>query len=72
MGALLPIPIKKRNIPQKQLDEQQQTNREVLNQVPQQVLHPLTFKQHPSADSGYYNVPCADGNFRRGKPVLAA
>jgi hypothetical protein len=31
MVALLPIPIKYRNIAQKRLDEQQQTNREVLN-----------------------------------------
>jgi len=33
MVALLPIPIKNRNIPQKRLDEQWQTNREVLNEV---------------------------------------
>ena len=72
MVALLPIPIKNRNIPQKRLDEQRQTNREVLNEVLRRVLQPLTFKQHPSAESRYYNVLCADGNFRRCKPVLAA
>jgi hypothetical protein len=33
MVALLPIPIKNRNIPQKGLDELRQTNREVLNEV---------------------------------------
>jgi hypothetical protein len=33
MVALLPIPFKNRNIAQKQLDEQRQTNREVLNEV---------------------------------------
>jgi hypothetical protein len=31
MIALLPIPIKNRNIPHKRLDEQRQLNREVLN-----------------------------------------
>ena len=72
MVALLPIPIKNRNIPQKRLDEQRQTNREVLNEVLRRVLQPLTFKLNPSAESGYYNVLCADGNFRRCKPVLAA
>jgi hypothetical protein len=72
MVALLPIPIKNRNIPQKWLDVQRHTNREVLNDVPRRVLHPLTFKQNPSAGSGYYNVLCADGNFRRFKLVLAA
>jgi hypothetical protein len=33
MVALLPIPITNRNIPQKQLDEERQTNGEVLNEV---------------------------------------
>jgi hypothetical protein len=72
MVALLPIPIKNRNILQKRLDEQRQTNREVLNEVLQWVLQPLTFKQHPSAESGYYNVLCEDGNFRHCKLVLSA
>jgi len=72
MVALLPIPIKNRNIPQKRLDDQRQTNREVLNKVLRRLLQPLTFKQNPSAGSGYYNVLSADGNFRRCKPVLAA
>jgi len=72
MVALLPVPIKNRNIPQTRLEEQRQTNREMLNKVLRRVLHPLTFKQNPTAESGYYNVPCADGNFRRCKPVLAA
>jgi len=70
--ALLPIPIKNCNIPPKRLDDQRQTNREVLNKVLRWVLHPLTFKQNPSAESGYFDVLCADGNFRRCKPVLAA
>ena len=70
--ALLPIPIKNRNIPQKRLDEQQHTNQEVLNEVLRRVLQPLTFEQNPSAESGYYNVLCANGNFRRYKSVLAA
>jgi hypothetical protein len=72
MVALLPIPIKNRNIPQKRLDEQRQTNQEVLKEVLRQLLQPLTFKHNPSAESGYYKVLCADGNFRRCKPVLAA
>jgi len=38
MVALLPIPIKNRNIPEKRLDEQRQTNREVLNEVLRRVL----------------------------------
>jgi len=72
MAALQLIPIKNRNSSQKRLDEQLQTNREVLNKVLRRVLHPLTFKQNPSAESGYYNVLCADGNFRHCKAVLAA
>ena len=72
MVALLPIPIKNRNIPQKRLDEHRQTHREVLDEVLRRVLPPLTFKQHPSAKSGCYNDLCADGNFGRFKPVLSA
>jgi len=72
MVALLPIPIKNRNIPQKGLDEQRQTNQEVLNKVLRRLLRQLTFKQITSAGSGYYNILCADGNFRHCKPVLAA
>jgi hypothetical protein len=63
--ALLPIPIKNRNIPQNWMAEQRQTNREVLNEVLRRLLDPLTFKHNPSAESGYYNMLCADGNFRR-------
>jgi hypothetical protein len=44
----------------------------VLNEVLWQLPQPLTFKQNPSAGHGYYSVLCADGNFRRCKPVLAA
>jgi len=72
MVTLLPIPIKNCNIPQKRLDKQQQTNREVLNEVLRRLLQPLTFQHNPSAKSGYYNVLCADGNFRHCKLVLAA
>jgi hypothetical protein len=70
--ALLPIPIKNRDIPQKPVDEQRQINSEVLNKVPRWVLQQFSSKQHPSAKSGHYNVLCADGNFRHCKPVLAA
>jgi len=72
MVALLPIPIKNCNIPQKRRNAQQQTNRKVLDEVLRQLLQPLTIKQNPSAGSRYYNVLCADGNFRRCKLVLAA
>jgi hypothetical protein len=51
MVALLPIPIKIRNIPQMRLDEQQQGKQEVLNIVLRRVLCPLTFKQSRSAES---------------------
>jgi adenosyl cobinamide kinase/adenosyl cobinamide phosphate guanylyltransferase len=69
MVALLPLPIKNHNSPQKRFDEQQQTNREVLNEVLQRILQPVIFKQNPYAQSLYYNVLCADGNFRYCKPV---
>jgi len=72
MVTLLPIPIKNRNIPQKRLDEQRQTNREVLNEVLWWVLQPPTFKQNPSTESVYFNILCADGNFSHCKPVSAA
>ena len=72
MVALLPVQIKTRNIPVTRLDEQWQTNQEVLNEVLGQVLQPLTIRQNPSAESGYYNVFGADGNFRPFKQVLAA
>ena len=65
MVALLPFPIKNRNFPQKQLHELQQTNREVHNEVLCLVLQQLTFEQNSSTITGYYNVLCADGNFRR-------
>ena len=72
MVALLPIPIKNCNISQKRQDDQEQTNREVLNEALRRVLQPLTFQQNPGHESGYHKVLCADGNFRRCKPVLAA
>jgi len=72
MVALLPIPIKYRKILQKVQDEQQQTNREVVNNVLWRVLQVLTFNQNPNAESGYYNVLCADCNLRRRKSVLTA
>jgi hypothetical protein len=42
------------------------------NKVPQRVLQPLTLKHNSSAESGYYNILCADGNFRHCKQALAA
>jgi len=72
MFALLPIPMKNRNIPPNRLDVQQPTIREVLNDVLRQLLKPMTFKQNHSAASGYYKFLLADGNFRHWKLVLAA
>jgi len=72
MVAPIQIPIKKRNITQKRQYMQRQTNREVLNKIRPRVLQHLTIKHNPSADSGYYNILCSDGNCRRGEPVLAA
>jgi len=72
MVALLLISIRNCNIPQKWLDEQQQTNPEVQNELLQRILQPLTFLKNPSTEGRYYNVLCADGNFRCWKPVLAA
>jgi len=72
MVALLPIPLKNSNIPRTQLDGQWQTNQKVVNEVLRRVLQLLYFKHNPGAESGYYNVLCADGNFRHWKPVLAA
>jgi hypothetical protein len=70
MVALLPIPITNRIIPHKRLPEPQQTNRDALNEVLWLGLQPLTFKLNPSAESGYYKVLCADGNFGCCKPLL--
>jgi len=72
MVALLPIPIMKRNIHQKRLDEQRQTNKDVLNEALRRLHQPLTFKQNRRAESRYYNFLCADGNFRHCRPVWAA
>jgi len=72
MVTLLQIPIKKCNISQKRLDRQRQINREVLNKVLRRVLQPQTFKQNPIAETRYYIILWADGNFRCRKPVLAA
>jgi len=70
--TLMPIPIKNRNISQTRLEKQRHTNREVLNEVLQQVFQRLSIKQIPSAESQYYNVLFADGNFRHWKLVFAA
>jgi hypothetical protein len=72
MVALLPILLQNRNIPQMRLHEQREPSHEVLNEVLRRVLQPFTCILNPSAERGYYNVLCADGNFRRCKPVLAA
>jgi len=70
--TLLLIPIKNHNIVQKRLDEQWQTNWEVLNEELWWELQPLTLKHNPSAESGYYSVPCPDGNMRLCEPIWAA
>jgi hypothetical protein len=72
MVALLPIPIKNRNIPQKRQGEQRHKNREVLKEVLWRVLQPLRLKQNPNAENGYNNVLRADSNSRHCKPVVPA
>jgi len=69
--ALLPIPNKNSNIPQKRLDVKREANQEMLNDVLRQVLQPFSFKQHPSTESGYDNILYADGNFSLCKPGVA-
>ena len=44
----------------------------MLNEVLLHALRPLIFQQNPNAESRYFQGLCADGNFRRCKPVLAA
>jgi len=43
----------------------------MLTKVLRRMLEPLTLKQNPSAESGYFNVICADSNFSHCKPALA-
>jgi hypothetical protein len=54
------------------VDEQRRSNREVRYRVLRRVLHGVTVNQNCSAESGYYNVLWADGNFRGSKWVLTA
>jgi len=56
MVAFLLSAIKNCNIPQNGLDENWQTNQEVLNEVRRQVLQTLSFTHKPRAESGYYIV----------------
>jgi hypothetical protein len=72
MVTLLPMPNKNQNVSLKWHDEERPANREVLNEVLQRVLKPLTCRQNRNAENGYFNIRCADGNFRRCKQVLAA
>jgi len=70
MVALLSIPIKNCKIPQKLLDDQGQTNREVQNRVLRSVLQVVTLNQNPRTESWYHNILWADGNLRGCKRVL--
>jgi hypothetical protein len=70
--ALLPLPMKNINIPQARLNERQQTHREGLNDVLQRVLRSPTLTHNPSTERAYYNIFCANGNFRSCKLVSAA
>jgi hypothetical protein len=72
MVGLQPSPIKNCKIREKQQHEQWYKNWEVLNEVLRRVFHPVTFKHNRNTESGYYNVLCADGNFRRCNSVFAA
>jgi len=68
----LPIPIKNHNISHKRLDEQRQTNQEVLNEVLWRVVQPLTNQLIPCSEGEHDNVLCADGNSRHCNPEIAA
>jgi hypothetical protein len=70
--ALLPIPPKNRFLPEKLRKAQNATNRGVLNEVLRRLLDSLTFKIEDTAESGYYNVLCADRLYRRCKPTIAS
>jgi len=72
MVALLPIPIRYDNIPQRRQGEQWHKIRAVQNEVVQQVPQPLTCKQNASTESRYLKVRWAHSNFRHCQPVLAA
>jgi hypothetical protein len=72
MVAVLQIAINNPNKTPNGLDTQLQAHRQVLKKLLPQVLASLTFKHNPSAESGYYNILCADSNFSHCKPVLAA
>jgi len=59
MVALLPILIKNRNIPHQRLDEQLQTNREVLNKVLRRVLQrSLCRWQLQALQTGFSSMAC--------------
>jgi len=53
MVALLPIPTNNCYLPQKMLDKQRHTNRQVLKEVLWCVFKPLTFTQTPGTESRY-------------------
>jgi hypothetical protein len=72
MVTVLCIPIKRRGVAWDGLDVLHRTKGEVLDEMIRRVLQPFTCIQHPSTNSGYYNVLCADGNFRRCIPHLSA
>jgi hypothetical protein len=72
MVALLAIPIKCYNIPQKQLDWPRPNNLEILTKVLWRGLQPLTFKQNHSGKCGNHSIACADGKFNFWKLLLAA
>ena len=62
MVALLPIPPKHRHTTKSRRDEQNATNRDVLQEVLYRVLEPLTFQpaNYVNHEHGYYNILCAD------------
>jgi len=71
MVALLPIPINNRNILQKRVDVQRQTNREVLNEVLSPVPQLLTFKQNPNTRERVLQCSLCRWQLQAWKPVLA-
>lgn len=67
--ALLPIPVKMRDLPAKKRNAQREHNRMVMQHVLQHVLEDLRTDQGPVQ---HFHAHCADGKVRRCYPTLAA
>jgi hypothetical protein len=65
--ALLPVPIKLRNVPARQLALQRERNHAVTQGVLRHILEPL---YHP--EGGIFTALCADGHYRRCSATVSA